>query len=459
MSAERAAIAVVRTLRAAGHEAYLVGGCVRDRLLGLEPEDWDVATSAHPEHVTPLFAATREVGRHFGVLHVESDAHWIEVATFRAEGPYSDGRRPDSVRFVDARTDASRRDFTVNALFWDPDAERVVDFVGGEADLHARVLRAVGDPAARFAEDALRLLRAVRIACRLGFEIEPATWAAMQRAAPGIAVTSGERVRDELLSALTGPAPRRALELLEASGLLAVVLPEVAALKGVTQSADHHPEGDVWQHVLRMLDFVRDPTPEIVLGVLLHDSGKAATWHEEAGRISFHGHVDAGCEIATRVLERLRVPNATRDAVLAQVGQHMRFLDSSHMKQSTLRRFVLQPHFESILELHRLDSLGADGDLSAWQRCRDEREAMEHPAAVPARPLLDGHDLQHAGLVPGPELGRVLHALVDAQLEGEIADRAAAWAWLRRHHAPGAPVAPPPPRDAQPPATNADAGA
>jgi poly(A) polymerase len=443
MSAERAAKDVVRTLRDAGYETYLVGGCVRDRLLGIEPEDWDVATAARPDEAAPLFAATREVGRHFGVLQVQHGLHWIEVATFRTEGPYSDGRRPDSVQFTDARTDAERRDFTVNALFLDPASGEVVDFVGGQADLQARLVRAVGNPAERFAEDALRLLRAVRFACRLGFEIEPATWDAMRGAAPRIASTSAERVRDEILTMLVGPAPRRALELLEASGLLQVVLPEVAALRGVTQSPDHHPEGDVWQHVLRMLDLMRDPTPELALGVLLHDIGKPVTWRESEGKIRFYGHVDAGVEIAARVLERLRVSNTTRDAVLAQIGQHMRFLDTGRMKRSTLRRFVLQDHFDTILELHRLDSLGADGDLGAWQLCRDERAALAHHDD-PVRPLLDGRDLQAAGIAPGPGLGRVLHALVDAQLEGEIGDRDAAWAWLRRHFAPQAPLEPPP---------------
>ena len=451
MTAEAAAREVVRTLHRAGYETYFVGGCVRDRLLGREPEDWDVATAAHPQQAAPLFAATREVGRHFGVLQVRVDAVWIEVATFRSEGAYSDGRRPDSVRFTDARNDAERRDFTVNALFFDPESARVVDFVGGENDLRARLVRAVGDPSARFAEDWLRLLRCVRFACKLEFEIEPLTWAALRAAAPHIVTTSAERVRDELLAMLTGPAPRRALELLAASGLLDVLLPEVAALRGVEQSPDHHPEGDVWQHVLQMFDHVREPSPELALGILLHDIGKPVTRRLQGERTTFYGHVEAGIDIATRVLDRLRVSNATREVVLAEIGQHMRFLDTPRMKQSTRRRFVLQPHFDTILELHRLDSLGSSGDLSRWQLCRDEMERFE-PQRELARPLLDGNDLQYAGLAPGPALGRALHALVDAQLEGEVGDRDAAWAWLRKHHAPGAPLEPPPMAPAKPPA-------
>jgi poly(A) polymerase len=451
MTAEDAAREIVRTLQSAGYETYWVGGCVRDRLLGRTPEDWDVATAAHPEQAAPLFAASRAVGRHFGVLHVQCAGHWIEVATFRSEGAYSDGRRPDSVQFTDARTDAERRDFTVNALFFDPETGRVIDFVGGQADLRARLVRAVGEPRQRFAEDWLRLLRCVRFACKLGFDIEAGTWTALSAAAPHIVTTSAERVRDELLAMLTGPAPRRALELLSDSGLLAVLLPEVAALRGVEQSPDFHPEGDVWQHVLRMFEHVRDPSPELALGILLHDIGKPATRRVRGDRTTFYGHVDAGIDIGARVLERLRVSNATRDVVLTAIGQHMRFLDTPHMKQSTRRRFVLQPHFATILELHRLDSLGSSGDLSRWQLCRDEMERFE-PQRELARPLLDGNDLQAAGLAPGPALGRALQALVDAQLEGEVGDRDAAWAWLRRRFAPGAPAQPPP---LQPPATPA----
>lgn len=429
-AARAAAQAIVRRLREAGFEAYFVGGCVRDVLLGLEPADWDVATSARPEDAMPLFAATREVGRHFGVLQVESGGHWIEVATFRTEGPYSDGRRPDSVAFTDARRDAERRDFTVNALFLDPENGAVLDYVGGRADLEARRLRAVGDAGRRFEEDALRLLRAIRFACRLYFEIEPVTWTAMQSQVERIRTTSGERVRDELFGMLTGPAPRRAMELLEASGLLRIVLPEVQAYRGVTQSPEYHPEGDVWEHTLRMLAAMRAPTVELALGVLLHDVGKPVTRTEDGGRIHFYGHETRGVEIAAAMLDRLRVANTTRDAVLAMIGQHMRFLDTPKMKRATLRRFVLQSHFDAILELHRLDSLGARGDLTAWELCRREIESVQ-AEGTPVRPLLSGHELAAMGVAPGPAMGAALRALVDAQLEGQVRDAAAARAWLQ----------------------------
>jgi poly(A) polymerase len=425
-----AAEAVVERLQAAGYETYLVGGCVRDLLLEREPEDWDVATAARPEDVQPLFEDVHEVGRHFGVLRVRVDGDWIEVATFRTEGPYSDGRRPDTVQFTDARTDAARRDFTINALFLDPVTGEVHDFVGGRADLGRRVLRAVGDPRSRFAEDALRLLRGIRFACKLGFEIEPQTMQGMRDEATRIRTTSAERIRDELLGILTGPAPRRGIELMQESGVLRVILPEVEALRGVTQSPDHHPEGDVWVHTMRMLGLLRDPSPVLALSTLLHDVGKPATRSEQAGHIRFIGHVERGRDLAADILDRLRVPVRTRDQVLSLIVQHMRFLDVAQMKPSTLRRFVLQDGFDSLLELHRLDAASSRGDFSTWQRCRDEREALEREP-LPVRPLITGDDLQVLGYKPGPRLGAILHALVDAQLEGRVADRDAARAWVQ----------------------------
>lgn len=428
------AIEVVRRLQAAGYEAYLVGGCVRDQLLGLEPEDYDVATAATPEQVAPLFAETREVGRAFGVLHARQGDSWIEVATFRSDGPYTDARHPDQVTFADVHTDARRRDFTVNALYLDPVTQAVHDFVGGRADLEAGCLRAVGDPDSRFAEDPLRLLRAVRFACRYGFEIETRTWEAMRRAAPGIASVSGERVRDEMLAVLTGPDRRRGLELLYDSGLLAEVAPEVVALRGVEQSPRHHPEGDVWEHTLRMLEQLRGADPVLALGALLHDIGKPATRSEGKGEIHFYGHEKVGQEIAARLLERWRVPGRTQEVVLAMIGQHMRFRDTPGMKRSTLHRFLLQPHFDSILELHRLDALGARGDLTTYDLCRREREAMA-ASPPPVRPLLSGDELLALGYAPGPRLGAMIRALVDAQLEGEVVDRDAARAWVRARYA------------------------
>ena len=424
--------AVVRRLRQAGHVAYFVGGCVRDLLLGREPDDYDVATDAPPERVLGLFTAAHTVGKSFGVVRVQSGADWFEVATFRSESDYTDGRHPDRVRFADVRTDAGRRDFTLNALYFDPETGDVLDYVGGRADLAARVLRCVGDPAIRFEEDALRLLRAVRFAARDGLQIETGTWEALRVHAPRVTQLAAERVRDELLAILTGPAPRRGMELLQASGLLASVLPEVEAMRGCTQSPDHHPEGDVWEHTLRMLDAMQAPDDALALGVLLHDVAKPVTRSVDDGRIHFYGHAERGQEMAAGILARLRIPLRVQDQVLAMIGQHMRFLDAPRMKPSTRRRFVLQPHFAQVLELHRLDALGARGDLTHWDLCRRELEALSETDA-PLKPLLGGDDLQALGYVAGPSLGVILRALVDAQLEGAITDRDAAEAWVRRH--------------------------
>jgi poly(A) polymerase len=427
--------AVVRRLRDAGHTAYFAGGCVRDLLWGREPADWDVATDALPERVLELFAAAREVGKSFGVVQVKSGAAWFEVATFRSDSDYSDGRRPDRVTFADARTDAERRDFTINALLLDPASGEVLDFVGGRADLEARVLRAVGDPARRFEEDALRLLRAVRFAAHHELRIEPATWEAMRTHAPRVAQLAAERVHDELVAILTGPAPRRGLELLQASGLLAVLLPEVEAYRGCTQSPEFHPEGDVWEHTLRMLAAMQSPDEALALGVLLHDVAKPATRRVRDGRIHFYGHAERGQEMAAAIMERLRVPSRVQAQVQAMIGQHMRFLDAPRMKPSTLRRFVLQPHFEHVLELHRLDATGASGDLANWELCRRELATLaEHPR--PLRPLLGGDELLAMGHAAGPGLGAILRAMVDAQLEGRIQSRDQARAWVQRNFPP-----------------------
>lgn len=425
---------VVRTLQAAGHAAYFVGGCVRDLLLGRAPEDFDVATSAPPDAVLALFDTACEVGKSFGVVRVQSGDAWIEVATFRSESAYSDGRRPDRVAFADARTDAGRRDFTFNALYLDPVSGEMLDYFGGRADLEARVLRCVGIAAERFAEDALRLLRAVRFATRDGFTIEPDTWEALRAQAPRVATLAAERVRDELLMILTGPAPRRGVELLQAAGLLAILLPEVEAYRGCTQSPDFHPEGDVWEHTMRMLDAMQFPDDALALGVLLHDVAKPVTRGERDGRITFHGHAERGREMAAAILERLRMPSRVQERVLAMIGQHLRFLDTPQMKPSTLRRFVLQEHFTHVLELHRLDSLGSRGDLSHWERCRRERDAVLLESPMPLQPLLNGDDVQAMGHAAGPTLGVILRALVDAQLDGSVTDRAAAEAWVRRNY-------------------------
>ncbi|UCE02695.1 MAG: CCA tRNA nucleotidyltransferase [Candidatus Latescibacterota bacterium] len=434
-----AAVDVVRRLRAAGFESYWVGGCVRDLLLGIEPLDYDVATSATPEQAAPLFESTREVGRAFGVLQVRCADSWIEVATFRSEGGYSDGRHPDSVHPADARTDVLRRDFTINALLMNPLDGQVLDYVGGRRDLEQRQLRAVGDPAQRFQEDALRLLRAVRFTCRFDLEIEPATRQALVAQAHRIRLVAAERARDELLAMLLGPRPRRALTLLLDSGLLDHIAPEVKRLRGCEQSPRHHPEGDVWEHTLQMLEHmqasVAQPDAALALGVLLHDVGKPDARQRVGDQWVFHGHEKRGQEIAETVMQRLRVPNKTQSAVQMLIGQHMRFISVREMRRSTLRRFILQEGFDRLLELHRLDALSSRGDLTTWEACRRELEsvAQEEP---PVRPLLSGDDLIERGYRAGPRLGVILRALVDAQLEGSVRDRERAIAWVREHFAP-----------------------
>jgi poly(A) polymerase len=427
--AERLARQIVARLRAAGQQALLAGGCVRDRLLGLTPQDWDVATDAPPVRLRELFPSALEVGAHFGVVLVREADEQVEVATFRSDHSYKDGRRPEAVTFEsDPRKDAARRDFTVNALFEDPATGAVADFVGGRADLAAGIIRAVGDPDRRFAEDHLRLLRAVRLAARLGFSIEPATLAAIRRHAPAILRVAAERIREELNRILTEGAPRRGVELLDQTGLLEQILPEVARLKGVTEPPEFHPEGDVWTHTLLLLEHLERPTVTLALGALLHDIGKPGTWRE-AERIRFDGHDDLGAQLAARILDRLKYSSEEKAQVIALVAQHMRFKDAPRMRQSTLRRFLRQPRFDEHLELHRLDRLASNGQLDSYQFVA-ARLAELGPAELRPAPLLSGRDLLAAGYPQGPLLGRILAALEEAQLEGAIDSREQALAFV-----------------------------
>ncbi len=426
------AMAVVSRLRDAGFGAFFAGGCVRDHLRGVPPHDFDIATSARPDEVESLFPGRSDlVGKSFGVAIVREGSLRFEVATFRADGPYSDGRHPDSVTFTSAEEDARRRDFTVNALFYDPFALRVLDHTGGVADLAARRLRAVGDPARRFAEDKLRLLRAVRFAANLGFEIEPATWDALRRMAPEIAVVSAERIRDELDKWLTGPDPARGLDLLDASGLLDVLLPEVAALRGVDQPPEFHPEGDVFVHTRLMLSHLRNAGSVLAWSVLLHDIGKPPTRTVDAnGRIRFNGHETEGARMAAGLLRRLRFPNNHADAITACVVNHMAFKDVPRMKVSTLKKLMARPTFPDELALHRIDCLGSHGQLDI-HRMLEEKRAEFASEPIQPEPLVRGADLLDLGLPPGPKLGAILREAYDLQLEGALATREAALAWLR----------------------------
>ncbi len=390
MEAEVLARQVIARLRTAGHQAYLVGGCVRDLLLQAQPKDFDVATDARPDRVMDLFPRSGRVGAHFGVVLVREYFEQVEVATFRSDHEYLDGRHPEHVRFeTDAREDVLRRDFTINGLMMDPDDGRILDYVDGRADLERGIIRAIGDPFERFREDHLRLLRAIRFAARLNFQIEPATFEAIRRHHALILQVASERVRDELVRILTEGGARRGFELLDASGLLSDLLPEVAAMKGVAQPPQYHPEGDVWTHTLLLLEHLPQPaSPTLALGALLHDVGKPPTFRV-AGRIRFDGHVEAGVQLANGILNRLRFSRVEIDQVEALVANHMKFKDLHRMKESTLKRFLRLPEFHEHLELHRLDALGSNCRLENYELAK--RKLAEYcEEELKPEPLLTG---------------------------------------------------------------------
>ena len=420
--ARQLANAIVTQLRENGHQAWLVGGCVRDLLLAREPSDYDVATSARPEQVLALFPKSDTVGAHFGVVLVKGDGFAVEVATFRSDHAYRDGRRPEAVTYEsDARQDVLRRDFTINALLMDPKSGEVIDHVAGRDDLARRIVRTVGDPDRRFAEDHLRMLRAVRFAARLGFEIDTATKASIRRLRDSVRSVSAERVRDELTRILTEGGARRGFELLDATGLLDIVLPEVAAMKGIEQPPEFHPEGDVWIHTLLMLEQLRNPAPELAWGVLLHDVGKPPTFRR-ADRIRFDGHVEVGVAMATHILSRLRCSHDEIDQVVALVANHMKFKDAPRMKQSTLKRFLRLPRFAEHLELHRLDCLSSHRHLDNYEFVRAKLDEIPDDELRPPR-LLTGADLIAAGYVPGPAFAKMIEAAETAQLDGRVHTR------------------------------------
>ncbi len=421
---------IIRELRARGRQAYLVGGCVRDLLLGREPGDYDVATDARPEEVSALFPRSQFVGAHFGVVLVRQNGAEVEVATFRSDHAYRDGRRPEAVAFeTDPRQDVIRRDFTINGLLMDPRTGEVLDFVGGRRDLESRTIRAIGDPGVRFGEDHLRMLRAIRFAARFGFEIEEATFDAIRRLHEKIRLISAERVRDELVRILTEGGARRGFELLDESGLLADILPEVAAMKGVPQPREFHPEGDVWIHTLMMLGGMREPSPELALAVLLHDVGKPPTFRV-ADRIRFDDHAEVGARMAAAILSRLRFSNNQIGRVEQMIANHLRFKDVTKMRESKLKRFMRMENFDEHLELHRLDCEMSHGMLDNYEFLK--RKLAEAPREeLKPRPLLNGHDLIAAGYKPGPLFSRILSAVEDAQLEGEIHTRDEAVALVR----------------------------
>ncbi len=429
---EAAARMIVERLRASGFEALYAGGCVRDTLLGFTPHDYDVATGARPEEVEALFPRTVPVGAQFGVILVLEGDSEIQVATFRGDGTYRDGRHPESVRFTDAEGDAHRRDFTVNGLFYDPLKKEILDFVGGREDLKKGLLRAIGAPQERFSEDKLRILRAVRFATTFGFTIEEETWKAVLKHAPEIHAVSAERIREELVKILLSPNRVRGFDLLDESGLLREILPEIVPLKGCDQPPEFHPEGDVFVHTRLMLTLLAPDAPlSLILAVLFHDLGKPATRTvDETGRIRFNGHEGVSTEMSLKILQRLRFPNEVIDAVLPPVRLHMSFKDVPNMRLSTIKRMMARPTFEEELELHRVDCLASHGMLDNHAILIAKRAEFGQEPLIPP-PLVSGHDLIAMGWRPGPRFMEVLQSVQTRQLEGTLTSREEALAWIR----------------------------
>lgn len=432
-SLETTARHIVQRLRDAGHVAYYAGGCVRDMLRGVAPHDYDIATSARPEEVQSLFRRTFDVGAHFGVIVVHENGRDFEIATFRSDGAYIDGRRPENVVFSSPQEDAARRDFTVNGMFFDPLAGEVIDFVGGEEDLIQRRLRAIGNAEDRFREDRLRMLRAVRFATVLGYEIDPATWTAVCANAPQIHEVSAERIREETVKTLVHPNRLRGFDLLDQSGLLRQIIPEFEALKGCTQPEQFHPEGDVFVHTRAMVGLLppTEVSVPLVFSVLLHDIAKPPTRTVDPdGRIRFNGHDKLGAEMTAAIMERLRFSRAEIDATVEAVDQHMVFKDVQKMRVAKLKRFMARPNFEDEMELHRVDCTSSHGYLDNYEFIRTRQEEFAHEPLIPP-PLIKGDDLIKLGLKPGPQFKTILEAVENRQLEGTLTSPEAAIDWVK----------------------------
>src|SRR5256714_3737292 len=429
---ESTAREIARRLRRAGHVAYFAGGCVRDLLSGKPPKDVDIATNARPAAVQKIFTRTYAVGAHFGVIVVLENEFQFEVATFRSDGAYIDGRHPVEVHFATAEEDAARRDFTINGMFFDPEKDEVIDFVGGREDLERKLIRAIGDPAQRFAEDRLRLLRAVRFATVLGFEIDPATWDAIAASAASITQISAERIREELVKIFLSPNRARGWDLLDASGLMKNILPELEEMKGCEQPPQFHPEGDVFKHTRIMLEMLpAEASLPLVFSVLFHDVAKPPTATvDEEGRIRFNGHDRIGAEMTEAIMERLRFSRAEIDPTVEAVRQHMVFKDVPNMRVAKLKRFMARPTFEDELELHRVDCASSHAMLDNYEFLLKKKEEFANEPIIPP-PLVRGDDLIAMGLKPGPKFSEILEAVETRQLEGALKDREEALAWVK----------------------------
>ena len=433
MSSRDKAIAIVKRLRENGYESYLAGGCVRDMLLNKPPQDYDITTSARPDAITEIFPQTVPVGAQFGVMLVVVDGEPFEVATFRHDGLYLDGRHPSEVRYGSLREDILRRDFTINGMVYDPIDDHVIDLVEGEKDLDRRSLRAIGDPRERFAEDRLRMVRAVRLAASLDFTIEEKTLAAIGALAPTVGQISWERIGEEITRILTEGGARKGFELLDATGLLSQIMPEIAAMKGVEQSPDYHPEGDVFTHTMLLLSHLQAPAETLAYGCLLHDVGKPPCVRREGEHLTFYGHTEKGAEMAGEILKRLKRSRATWERVGYLVRNHLRHTQAPNMRLSTLKRFLGEEGIDELLELTRIDALSSNGDLQYYRFCRQKLEEFKEEEIHPA-PLLRGRDLIELGFLPGPGFSEILKQVEEAQLSGELSSREQALAWVAQYY-------------------------
>ena len=436
---EEAARRVATRLRESGHIAYFAGGCVRDMVRGLTPKDYDIATDARPEAVQNLFARTFAVGAHFGVIIVLENGFQFEVATFRSDDAYIDGRHPSAVHFSSPEEDAQRRDFTINGMFYDPVADKVIDLVGGRADIEAKLVRAIGDPAQRFAEDRLRMLRAVRFATVLDYEIEKQTWDALLTNAASISQISAERIRDELVRIFLSPNRVRGWDLLDSSGLMRAILQELDAMKGVLQPEQFHPEGDVFVHTRLMLLLLPEKVSvQLVFAVLFHDVAKPVTARmDKTGRIRFNEHDRIGAQMTEAIMRRLRFSGDEIEATVEMVSQHMVFKDAPKMRVAKLKRFMARPTFEEELELHRVDCESSHRNLDNYEFLLRKREEFANEPIIPA-PLVRGDDLIALGLKPGPKFGEILEAVETRQLEGTLRTREEALEWVKGEYSLGA---------------------
>jgi len=436
MTKEQLGRKILETLHSHGYQAVFAGGCVRDRALGKKPKDFDIATDANPETVLKLFKRTIPVGVAFGVILVVLEGETFEVATFREEGAYDDGRHPNQVVFSNLEKDAKRRDFTVNGMYFDIQKEAIIDLVGGQEDLQKKMIRTIGDPEERFLEDHLRMMRAIRFAVQLDFKIDPLALEAIKKHAPKIKQVSQERIRDEFSKILTSENPARGLRLLDETGLLKEFLPEIEKMKGVEQPMEYHPEGDVFVHTLLLLEGLQNPEIELAMGALLHDVAKPATFQRAPDRIRFHGHDVLGAQMSKEICKRLCFSNDQTELIASLVAEHLRFKDVFNMRVSTLKRFLSLPRFDLHLEQHRLDCLASNGKLDAYQFAREKYEAFLKEPPPPLK-LLTGADLKLLGFEPGPIFSKILREIEDQILEGTITTKEAAVDYVKTHYVAG----------------------